>query len=30
MKNNFTPRLAFGGYYGSLKGNASDYCISFF
>ena len=30
LKDDFTPRLSFGAYYGSLKGNASEYCVTFF
>lgn len=24
------PRSSFGGFYGALKGDASDYCVNFF
>lgn len=30
MKDQFTPRLSFGGLYGSLTCNASEYSITFF
>jgi len=29
MKDDFGPRMSFGAFYGALKCDASEYCISF-